>query len=374
MATMSSSALLLWLWVVATVALCGVAMSVAFLVVRRLPAGLPRMLALGPFLPAFVVMNGLVPSASARAALSFTFCWATPCKLLLLCFGCVVDWPAWALSRFSYFLLAFLLPVRIKGPAAATTTDDGATPSHLSKHLPALACKLSVLLCLVSFYDLTPEPITHPLHCLVLFLVLDLPHRTASILLHAVFRVDVHPTFHKPWLSPSLTDFWGKRWNLTANALLRHTVYNPLINHLSKAPFSTAQPRNAPLPLCIRLVAVCATFLTSGLLHELLYFSLTQAARPTWEVTAFFVLHGFATSIEITLRRACPHHFVFKLPEPVKVLLTVGFLYATAAWLFFSPLVSSQVFLKCTSEFLNIKRWISRDGMDIMRIFDSIST
>eukprot|EP00198_Chlamydomonas_reinhardtii_P003257 XP_001692593.1 predicted protein [Chlamydomonas reinhardtii] len=36
------------------------------------------------------------------------------------------------------------------------------------------------------------------------------------------------PTFDAPWLSTSLADFWGRRWNITTSSVLRTLVYDPI--------------------------------------------------------------------------------------------------------------------------------------------------
>ncbi|KAG6414387.1 hypothetical protein SASPL_127109 [Salvia splendens] len=40
------------------------------------------------------------------------------------------------------------------------------------------------------------------------------------------------------------------------------------------------------------MIGVLASFVVSGVMHELLFWYLTPGARLTWEMTRFFVLHG----------------------------------------------------------------------------------
>ncbi|MCO5600463.1 hypothetical protein L7F22_054576 [Adiantum nelumboides] len=380
----------------------------------------------------FLLLTSIAPSVTVRAMLNFTFCWVVPCKLLLLFYtNFLLDNPsAWTLSEFSHFLLAFLLPVRMKG-----IIKPGPNYQFLvSNHLFPLLIRLCILLCYLSFYDTNmPFPLPHISHCIVLYLILDLPHRIASIALLAIFSIETHPTFHSPWLSSSPTDFWGHRWDLTANALLRHTIYNPIINMLTmpslqvaikdaikldatstendckllckaavspppleyktslfnslyrgisgheaqhklendifmsnkikslewKMEASTLSARakmmcapTKPPSLAARLVGVNATFFVSGLIHEALYFCVTQGEVPTWEVTAFFVMQGMAASMEILMRRSADQYSALckRMPRPLKVGLTMAFMYASATWLFFPQLVRAGVYMKCVQE------------------------
>ncbi|KXZ53650.1 hypothetical protein GPECTOR_6g567 [Gonium pectorale] len=38
------------------------------------------------------------------------------------------------------------------------------------------------------------------------------------------------PTFDQPWLSSSLSDFWGRRWNITTSSVLRTLIYDPIVD------------------------------------------------------------------------------------------------------------------------------------------------
>ncbi|KAL3733406.1 hypothetical protein ACJRO7_022865 [Eucalyptus globulus] len=130
----------------------------------------------------------------------------------------------------------------------------------------------------------------------------------------------------EPYLSTSFQDFWGRRWNLTVTNAPQHTVYKPLKSFLEPhlwAAWATA-------------AAVMAAFLVSGLMHELLYYDVTRA-RPTWEVTGFFVLQGACVVVEVVAKAAVGERW--RLSRAVLTPLTVGFMAATAMWLFFPQLI-----------------------------------
>ena len=68
--------------------------------------------------------------------------------------------------------------------------------------------------------------------------------------------------------------------------------------------------RNRP-PLGARAIATFATFVVSCLMHEAIFCCMTQS-HATWEATAFFILHGVATILELALRQYLPTSFKWK--------------------------------------------------------------
>lgn len=65
-----------------------------------------------------------------------------------------------------------------------------------------------------------------------------------------------------------------------------------------------------------------ATFIVSGLMHELMLYYLVRV-KPSWEITWFFLLHGVCLSIEICVKKVINDRF--KLPRIMGTILTVGF-------------------------------------------------
>ena len=39
---------------------------------------------------------------------------------------------------------------------------------------------------------------------------------------------ELAPQFNQPYLSTSLSDFWGRRWNIVASSCLRFLIYEPI--------------------------------------------------------------------------------------------------------------------------------------------------
>ncbi|KAF8044562.1 hypothetical protein N665_7898s0001 [Sinapis alba] len=122
------------------------------------------------------------------------------------------------------------------------------------------------------------------------------------------------------------------------SAVLRSTVHIPVQRFATRFLGSNTAV----------LVGVMASFLVSGLMHELVYFYAIRLP-PTWEVTCFVVLHGVATVIEIAVKRTLrwrPSH------RAVSGLGALAFVSVTGVWLFLPQLLRNNVHERTISECL----------------------
>nr|GMD08932.1 acyl-CoA--sterol O-acyltransferase 1-like [Ipomoea batatas] len=168
--------------------------------------------------------------------------------------------------------------------------------------------------------------------------LMDIILALVAALARAVLGLELEPTFNEPYLSPSLQDFWGSRWNLMVNRILRPAVYSPFLDVSDKY----LGRKWATYP------AVIATFMVSGLMHELIYFYLSRV-RPTWEVTWFFFLHGACVAVEIAVKKALRGRC--RLPGILGTILTLGFFTLTVCWLFLPQLLRCDVLVKVLAEY-----------------------
>ncbi|KAF5175199.1 Acyl-coa--sterol o-acyltransferase [Thalictrum thalictroides] len=148
----------------------------------------------------------------------------------------------------------------------------------------------------------------------------------------AIFGIETEPQFNEPYLATSLQDFWGKRWNLMATNILRPTIYIPIQN-ICKGMVGAE---------CAKLAGVMATFLVSGLMHELIYFYVTHLL-PTWEVMWYFVLQGVYTSIEIVVKKASSDRLQLRF-------MTIPFLLVTNR-LFFAQIIRNGMESKLNEDY-----------------------
>ena len=90
--------------------------------------------------------------------------------------------------------------------------------------------------------------------------------------------------FRAPLRSRSLTEFWGRRWNLAFSEMTALGIYRPL------------EPRVG------RPAAMAAAFLVSGLLHEI---AISLPVNRGYGLPlAYFALHGLLRLAELGLERA----------------------------------------------------------------------
>ncbi len=96
--------------------------------------------------------------------------------------------------------------------------------------------------------------------------------------------VDCRPLFKAPILSKSLSEFWSKRWNLAFSEMTSVAVYRPIS------------------AVAGRRVAILASFVASGLVHEVAISVpvLAGFGGPS----LYFLLHGFLVLVETRLSRA----------------------------------------------------------------------
>ncbi|KAF5192409.1 acyl-CoA--sterol O-acyltransferase 1-like [Thalictrum thalictroides] len=158
----------------------------------------------------------------------------------------------------------------------------------------------------------------------------------AATLARSLLGLELEPQFNEPYRSTSLQDFWGRRWNLMITTILRPTVYDP-----TRRIFSPLIGKN-----WASICGIVATFVVSGLMHELIFFYMGQ---PTGEVVWFFVLHGVFLAVEIIIKKSL--HGRFRLHPVVSTPLTVGFVMMTSFWLFFPAMLRDGFEAKAFREF-----------------------
>jgi D-alanyl-lipoteichoic acid acyltransferase DltB (MBOAT superfamily) len=272
--------------------------------------GLCCLFALIPVLALLLVLPFLIPLYGVRGLVAFFLVWLGEFKLLLLAFG---HGPLDPHIRPLPFVFTAALPVKLRRQiskdAAVTKTKTKTKTVLLSSSI-----KFAATAAIVHHPHHSKER-THPYAAFVLFgiityCILDsvLPCVAAT---GRALGMELEPQFNKPYLAASLQDFWGRRWNLMVSAVLRPSVYNPVRAHLG-------------VP-----AGVLATFLVSGLMHEVMAYYLTFRA-PTGQVTAFFVLHGASMCAE----RWCARRWSARPPRVVATPLVVAFVVGTACWLF----------------------------------------
>ncbi|EYU27204.1 hypothetical protein MIMGU_mgv11b023119mg [Erythranthe guttata] len=63
------------------------------------------------------------------------------------------------------------------------------------------------------------------LYCFHIYLCLEIMLVVAAATARWLLSAELEPQFNEPYLSTSLQDFWGRRWNLMVMRMPRPTVY-----------------------------------------------------------------------------------------------------------------------------------------------------
>ncbi|KAK4751586.1 hypothetical protein SAY87_005068 [Trapa incisa] len=207
------------------------------------------------------------------------------------------------------------------------------------------AAKILLLAVLVTangthcYKDANPKLLLAIYSCM-LYLLIDVVLGFFINAVRLLTGVDLELPSNEPYLSTSLQDFWGRRWNLVVTDTLHQSVYVPL--RRAAEPFLGRRWANFP--------AILATFLVSGLMHELLYYYVIRA-YPTWEVTWFFVFHGICVAAEVRIKAAAAARGSrWRIHPAVSGPVAVTFVVVTGSWWFFPPLVRSGVDVRVIEE------------------------
>ncbi|XP_074303277.1 acyl-CoA--sterol O-acyltransferase 1-like [Silene latifolia] len=157
----------------------------------------------------------------------------------------------------------------------------------------------------------------------------EIPEKLLCILygfhIYLALELDLEPKFNEPSLSSTwLQDFWGRRWKIMVSSILRPTVYLPTLNFASK--FVGREMG--------KLVGVMAAFGVSGIYHDLIFYYLGRET-PTFQVSWFFLLHGFCFCVEVIVKKYVGEKV--RVPRWISGIATVGFVIVTGVWLFMTP-------------------------------------
>ncbi|WVY92584.1 hypothetical protein V8G54_031672 [Vigna mungo] len=311
-------------WISAMLGLC-----YCYYIASRIPKGFFRLLSLIPILYLFITLPFKISSPNLVAYTSFFLVWLATFKLLLFSFN---QGPlALSPSNILHFISIASLPIN--------PTQHPNTTQKLPKWLLALKVLTLGIIVHVSSYIqyMNPHFISLLYYC-YLYLGLEIVLAFITFTVQNVFGFQIEPLFNKPYLCTSLQDFWGRRWSLMITRILRPTVYNPLRRIFT----DVFNPTHATS------VAMLATFLVSGLMHELMYYYLTRAS-PTWEVTCFFILHGVCTTVEVAVKKVALRRG-WRLQHAMSRPLVMVFLVSTCWWLFLPQLLRNGVHKKATQE------------------------
>ncbi|XP_059434923.1 acyl-CoA--sterol O-acyltransferase 1-like [Corylus avellana] len=306
-------------------------------IVSRGPA---RLLCVLPVVFIFLFLPLNLNSVHLGGTTAFFISWLGNFKLLLFAFG---KGPLCSDSSISLgrFVAVACTPIKIhqkKHPSPPISHLNGKNkeiPKGRQIFFPLRYVVIGVLLAiLIRIYDYSEH--IHPkvilfLYCFHIYFLLEIILAMVAALARALLGVELEPQFNEPYPTTSLQDFWGRRWNLMVSSILRPTVYDPTRHAMTRVVGRK----------WVSIAAILATFVVSGLMHELMFYYL-GCVNSTWEVTWFFLLQGSCLAVEVVLKKAV-FASRWRLPQLVSGPLTIGFVMVTCFWLFFPQFLRCKV-------------------------------
>ncbi|KAL1307403.1 probable long-chain-alcohol O-fatty-acyltransferase 5 [Arachis hypogaea] len=337
-----------WFSIIASLCYC-------YFISSNIPKGKLRLLSLTPVLCLFTFLPLQLSYVLPTGITAFLITWLTSFKLILFTFdlGPLSSNPPKSLP---FFLSFACLPLRgitqnQNQPYPSNQTHQNHSKDNVRKEklhfiiFPIKALLFGVLLMGLNDHK---QKLNHTvivgLYCILVYLLVDIVVGLCNIVANAALGIELELPSNEPYLSTSLQEFWGRRWNLIVTNLLRHTIYIPVRTALSRTVLG---PQWASVP------GVMASFVVSGIMHELLFYYVTRAA-PTWEVTCFFVLHGGCVVVEFCVMKWLGVGHKGMLHWAISGPVTVVFVVATAVWLFFPPLLRDGADERALEEFRNL--------------------
>ena len=306
---------------------------------RHLAPGLPRLAIALPCVAALLHVHQLFDATGSAELLTVLVtlacvAWWASTRVLLVAVG------RSTVSRRKHlfaYAAELLLPL-----STASTVLAGRSVSQLL----ARVVGKSLLLAAACFALQSPLPVfhlpmaRHALYVLGMYSFLGALGDGPGVVITALCGVSLSPHFNNPFTSSSCADFWGRRWNVTAAHLLRRSVYEPimqgqLVGHDADVDVNAAadsgKKRRASgvrrvtwKPSLLRQsAAVCATFVASGIAHELILHQVIDAPW-TCEWLMFFSLQGPLLCVEAVLKPHLPRTRLLLTPACLLLLLRIG--------------------------------------------------
>ncbi|PON31796.1 Wax synthase [Parasponia andersonii] len=340
---------MVWITVVASLCYCHTIGNI-------IKQGTTRLVAILPVIILFLFLPLNLRTVFLGGPTSFFVAWLATFKLLLFAYGegpLSTSNPSLPLPR---FIPLACFPIKIRNDPSLNISQK-APKSPLN-----YAAKALVFSTILPVYQ--NKLLIHPKVFLFLYSIytytgLEIILALVAAAARAVLGVELEPQFDEPYLSTSLQDFWGRRWNLMACGTLRPTVYGPVRSIAS----CWIGRKWAPLP------AVMAAFLVSGVMHEWIFYNIGRS-KPTWDVTWFFLLHGVCLAVEVAVKKVV--NGKWRLPPVVSGPLAVAFVMFTGLWLFLPALMRCEADVMAHREMVAFMEFVKSLSMDKVIVFLSI--
>jgi hypothetical protein len=232
-------------------------------------------------------------------------------------------------------------PKSKKGNARQDETGDTASAAALDFFFKLVCLALLLTALQQDLPTRFSQKVLHPrlaqevLYAFGLYLFIAIIMDCVGFISVLLLNLQVAPHFDRPFLSSSLTDFWSRRWNLNTGYTMRFLIYDPICEGRLVAkqrdPNEETEDR-IPVSRRRRALALCTSFLVSGIFHEIFIIYLRGRVSGYW--LAFFTVQGPVLLVESLGRRWLKLRGM-AMPSFLSIPLTLGILLTLGDLLFF---------------------------------------
>ncbi|KAL3519382.1 hypothetical protein ACH5RR_017531 [Cinchona calisaya] len=327
-----------------------------YAVARIVAKGFIRLVMFFPVVHLFLVLPFTLTSVHLGCPTLFFISWLANFKLLLLAFGNgPLSEPSLSMGR---FVILACFPVKVQEnqnpsqPKSESRRLNGSpikeeahsSPKYYNSGLRKLSyfaregLILAFLLRLGHWRKHVNPNIFLFCICMYVYIGLDLMLGIVASIGQFLLGIELEIPFNAPYLSTSLKDFWGQRWNRMASDILRSVVFGPIFKYSS---------RKVGLKWAL-IQALLATFLVSAMMHELILYYLGRT-RPKCGTTLFFLIHGILLVVEAALKKK--FNAKWALPQLITGPLIFGFMILTFVWLILPEVLEYEVDARALEEY-----------------------
>ncbi|XP_071713881.1 probable long-chain-alcohol O-fatty-acyltransferase 5 [Rutidosis leptorrhynchoides] len=315
-----------------------IGLSYCYFLGKFIPKGFPRLLMILPVVVSFISFPIFFNSVHLIGAFSFFISWLANFKLILFAFGNgPLSSPSIPLSRFLSFACFPIAP--------ATNPQKKTSSSSLVFSYCVKALLFAIFLKVYYDHGAHMNPMmAWSLFASCIYLSLDVILGTISLIIGFLLGIEFDPQFDEPYLSTSLHNFWGRRWNIMVNRVVHPTIYTPVLTLSSRVIPRVWAP----------ILAILATFMVSGLMHELIFWYFTRD-WPTWDTMLFFCIHGLSLVTEILIKKFLVNfkwtRTYLARGQHVSTPFVVLYVLATSYWWFYPDLLRCKIIERAFQEY-----------------------
>lgn len=215
-----------------------------------------------------------------------------------------------------------------KGNARQDEVGDGASAAAVDFFFK-LFCLAALLIALQKLEHRLAREV---LYAFGLYLFISIIMDCVGFISVFLLNLRVAPHFDRPFLSSSLTDYWSRRWNLNTGYTMRFLIYDPICEGRLIKKEGAEESSGTQISRKRRALAVCTSFIVSGIFHEFFIIYLRGRVSGYW--LTFFSVQGPLLVMESMARRWMKLRGL-AVPKVLSIPLTLGLMLFLGDLFFF---------------------------------------